>query len=763
MTMQSTRNIYILSRLFLLVLASMLASCSDQDDSEPVPAQVVTVDTLNIDVVLPVSVLNEWRNTIEWASYNIVKAQNKQPWRVALNLRFHNEDTEDLEALARRLAQPEAGDDTCHAIIGPYHSANASVFLSYAAQKRLPVVMPTCTSAELQRINARNTYAWFLTESDVTQCEIMNSAAGIMACSDIALIYSDDTYGQSFYDYFGFFATEHKINIPGQGIIDYAKGDNLIPFLQNLEDNCQGYKLCILLALSDPEDYAVVSNIVTDYSNTHSPKAHINLIYADIGLNRHTIESLLLSGNIGVCPTGSPISGFQQIYKSQFGSWPTNGQAQAYDAITLIALGAAMRHAHPDKCYVGGKEVAYTTQPYGPGLTDYMRAVVATDSGKATKWTLPGLATAFEELAAGNYITHMGALGQTKFDRESHTKATNTTYMVWQIDYENLGEQDQNKVAKPMCYLSTNGYDNSTNTSFLWEKKSFFLEFNREIGERSIPIFVKDHWALVIGTSTTWKNYRHQADALAMYQTLRKHGYDDDHIVLIMEDNLANAPENPFPGKIFVDRDATSYSIEDSERFNVRRDAVIDYHFSDLQPDDLLSIMMGQQSERLPHVIHPDSASNVFVFWSGHGGEEEGPLWGNEDDWNYFGQERIKNIVTQMNDRNLYRRMMLVVETCFSGRWGQVLKGFPDLLVFTAANAFESSKADIFDQKLGVFLSNSFSRRFMEKINESLGNILIYDLYKDVAVTTNGSHVMLYNEDLYGSVYLNYMSDYFPQ
>ncbi len=752
-----------LSLQLFFMLAGMLASCSDQEDSEAVPTQTVVVDTLNIDVVLPKEIINEWRNTIEWASYNIMKAQTAQPWRVSLNLRFHNEDSEDLETLASRLTRPEAGDDTCHAIIGPYHSSNASVFLNYAAQSRLPVVMPTCTSAELQRINALNTYAWFLTESDVTQCDIMASAAGIMECSDIALIYSDDSYGQSFYDYFGFFATEHLFNIPGQGIIDYAKGDDLIPFIKDIDDNCEGTNLYILLALSDPDDYAVVTDIITDYFNRHSTKAHASMIYADIALNQHTIDALSISGNIGVCPTGSPISGFRQVYESEFGHHPNNGQAQVYDAITLIALGAAMRHAHPDKCYVGGKEVVYTTKPYGPGLTDYMRAVVAADSGKTTKWTIPGLATAFKEVAAGNYITHMGAMGKTKFDKESNTKATNTMYMVWKLDCENAAEEDVTRIAKPICYLSTNGYDNSTNTSFLWEKKSFILKFNKDIAEHTNLPDVKDHWALVIATSTTWKNYRHQADALAMYQTLRNHGYDDDHIVLIVEDNLANDSRNPFPGKIFVDSEATSYSVEDSDRFNVRKNAVIDYHFSDLQPDDLLDIMTGQQSERLPHVIHPNSASNIFVFWSGHGGESEGPLWGNEDEWNYFGQQRIKDIVTQMDNRNLYRRMMLAVETCFSGRWGQILKGIPDIIAFTAANAFEPSKADIFDNKLGVFLSNSFSRRFMEKINESNGDIPIYDIYKEVAITTNGSHVMIYNEDNYGSVYNCKMSDYFPQ
>lgn len=56
------------------------------------------------------------------------------------------------------------------------------------------------------------------------------------------------------------------------------------------------------------------------------------------------------------------------------------------------------------------------------------------------------------------------------------------------------------------------------------------------------------------GPSTTWANYRHQADAFAMYQLLRQSGYDDDHIILIIEDNLASDPKNVYPGQIFIER-----------------------------------------------------------------------------------------------------------------------------------------------------------------------------------------------------------------
>ena len=188
----------------------------------------------------------------------------------------------------------------------------------------------------------------------------------------------------------------------------------------------------------------------------------------------------------------------------------------------------------------------------------------------------------------------------------------------------------------------------------------------------------------------------------------------------------------------------------------------MDYHFSALTREDVADIMLGRQSDRLPEVIHPTANSNVFFFWSGHGGSAQGPLWGNEDANTYFGTERISSIVSEMNEAGMYRRMMFAIETCFSGKWGEALTGQPNVLVLTAANPRETSKADVHDRELGVYLSNAYARTFRKYVNQN-NQITLRDLYIELAKTTNGSHVSIYNERNYGSVYTNTMADYFPR
>lgn len=755
-------------RLLLACLTIAVSGCYD-DYTPVVSGPEVRTDTLNVDVVLPSSIRYSWQNTLDWALENITKAQQQRNNRVMLRLRYHDENTEDLDSLAYRLANPVEGDDTCHAIIGPFHSDNAPIFLANAAKTRLPVVMPTCTSADLHRVNARNNYAWFLTESDITQCEVMLMAAHAYKCTDVLLVYEDNTYGRSFYDWFGYYATEVGLHIPGDGAIAYTSGTKLKSFLLKAHTDVVGDNAAVLIAVSNAEDYIDIIDQINEFTwswNRDGERENYvgyHNICADTSLDALISNSeQYISLDFGISPYANMSFGFPQDYEVRYGRKPLNGEAQMYDALMIIAMGAAQRMASPATCMVDGQPAAGTDQQ--PLLTDYMRSVVSSTEGMITQWNLSGLCNAFRELEAGRPVDLTGVTGNLLFDETTRTQILNTNYMLWSLFWE------WNKLDKPVAsvlpilYLSTGDSGSDMSTTALWkaEKRVYQTFSDDDVESRDLPPLT-DRWAVVVSPSTSWNNYRHQADAFAMYQTLRKYGYDDDHIVFIVEDNLANDPRNSaLSGQIFVERsDAPAYWSPHAGE-DVRRDAVVDYHFSDLRPDDLAAIMTGQASERLPHVIRPTATSDVFFFWSGHGGSSDGPLWGNEDSREYFGSERIRSIVDQMaGTPRMYRRMMLAVETCYSGKWGEVLTGYPDLIVLTAANSSETSKADVFDQQLGVFLSNAFVRTFRRLVSDN-PSIPFYDLYRQLARTTTGSHVTIYNHEQYGSVYTETMQEYFP-
>ena len=61
-----------------------------------------------------------------------------------------------------------------------------------------------------------------------------------------------------------------------------------------------------------------------------------------------------------------------------------------------------------------------------------------------------------------------------------------------------------------------------------------------------------------------------------------------------------------------------------------------------------------------------------------------------------------------------------------------------------------------------MYLSNAFARTFRREVNGNK-DITVYDLYKELARTTTGSHVTIYNNESYGSVYTETMQEFFPE
>ena len=109
-----------------------------------------------------------------------------------------------------------------------------------------------------------------------------------------------------------------------------------------------------------------------------------------------------------------------------------------------------------------------------------------------------------------------------------------------------------------------------------------------------------------------------------------------------------------------------------------------------------------------------------------------------------------------------FRKMFAIIETCYSGGVAQDCTGIPGLLMMTAANPYETSKADAFDNELQVYLSNTFTSSILSQF-ESNPQTVIRDLYLHAFDKTNGSHVMVYNSDYYGNLYLNDMGEYYPK
>lgn len=64
-----------------------------------------------------------------------------------------------------------------------------------------------------------------------------------------------------------------------------------------------------------------------------------------------------------------------------------------------------------------------------------------------------------------------------------------------------------------------------------------------------------NNWAVLVSTSRFWFNYRHMANVLSMYRTVKRLGIPDSQIILMLSDDVACNSRNLFPGSVFNNKD----------------------------------------------------------------------------------------------------------------------------------------------------------------------------------------------------------------
>ncbi|KAJ1721226.1 glycosylphosphatidylinositol anchor biosynthesis [Coemansia erecta] len=60
-----------------------------------------------------------------------------------------------------------------------------------------------------------------------------------------------------------------------------------------------------------------------------------------------------------------------------------------------------------------------------------------------------------------------------------------------------------------------------------------------------------NNWAVLVCTSRFWFNYRHIANTLSMYRTVKRLGIPDSHIILMLADDVACNPRNSYPAAVY--------------------------------------------------------------------------------------------------------------------------------------------------------------------------------------------------------------------
>lgn len=330
--------------------------------------------------------------------------------------------------------------------------------------------------------------------------------------------------------------------------------------------------------------------------------------------------------------------------------------------------------------------------------------------------------------------------------------------MHWQI---------QNGKIEHRNYLSSDGSHRTSATMAAWNwlvqnaEEAFSKSADNKDASIQYPA-LSDQYAVLVQGSNGWNNYRHQADVLSMYQLLRKNGFDDDHIILIIDKALATDPKNPEPGIIRAADDEP----------DLMADAVTDYDNATLNPEDISNILLGNPTAATPVVLPKDAGQNVLLFWSGHGHNKASNgvdelAWRNADYGQGMTANKLKEAISQMQAGGHCRKLLVLMEPCFSEAVITPLVGIPGVLAMSSAGRYEQSFADNWSSTLGVWRCDRFTRNIVTHLSAVLGDLQSTTTYRDLylycAQRTLGSHVHIVNSAHFGNLYTTGPREFFEK
>ena len=776
-----------LCAVLFTILYSICISCRQEGDTIVYQQSRRWVEK-TVAVVAPMSAdaatKARFERTAQWCLDNLHQAQLHDTLCITLKLEWHDELTEDLAQLGETLASR----DDVMAIIGPFGNDAVATLAPACQQTRKPVIAPTATSEDVVRrfavgtagVTNKKPFLWSLTETDITFCEVMMSMYAsfvkslgydLSTSTPAALFSPDDSYGRTFFDWGPYQA--HEMGIPFSHNEQYTDNADLHRRMKAYYDEMSELPtfgsldigtFCVIESIQQLYDMARLRmewwDLDPDEPLEEEGKLEMQQLlefwgrtyFAFSNLTQESIDALgqkgadILQYYQGFSPYADPTTGFEKSYEVKFGSKPSFAECKFYDALLLTAFAAN---------YV----IHQANEPDEPNeaFNDAIIAITTLHDQQlgGAAWSATSMELYLKALEQGQLMDFKGASGDIRFDSETYTSSIHTTYVHWQIKDGKLTHQN---------YLSSDGSHRTGAAMAAWNwlvenpEEAFASEAENRDAGITYPA-LSAQYALLVQGSNGWNNYRHQADVLNIYQLLKKNGFDDDHIILIIDKALAADPKNPEPGII---------RAEDGGK-DLLEGCAVDYDNAALSPAEIVEILLGKQSAKL-HTVLPDhgsGTSNVLLFWSGHGRNRVGNgadelVWRDTDTGHGMTAELLQQAVVQMQQQGLYRKMFILAEPCYSEAVITPLVGIPGVLAMSSAGTHEQSFADNWSSALGVWRCDRFSHNLVTHLTAS-PTTTYCDLYLYCAQRTLGSHVHVVNSAHFGNLYTTGPQEFFEK
>eukprot|EP00117_Sycon_ciliatum_P031942 scpid48102/ scgid24886/ GPI-anchor transamidase; GPI8 homolog; Phosphatidylinositol-glycan biosynthesis class K protein len=212
-----------------------------------------------------------------------------------------------------------------------------------------------------------------------------------------------------------------------------------------------------------------------------------------------------------------------------------------------------------------------------------------------------------------------------------------------------------------------------------------------------------NNWAVLVCTSRYWFNYRHVANTLSVYRSVKRLGIPDSQIILMLADDMACNPRNKEQGTVFNNR---------AHQLNVYgTDIEVDYRGYEVTVENFIRVLTGRLPSSVPRSkrLLTDDRSNVLVYMTGHGGEGFLKFQDAEE----ITSEELGAAFEQMWKKRRYSSLMFLIDTCQAE---SLYRSFysPNIIAAASSRVSEDSLSHHSDPAVGVSVIDRWTFYILE-------------------------------------------------
>ncbi|KAG9043364.1 glycosylphosphatidylinositol anchor biosynthesis [Tulasnella sp. UAMH 9824] len=240
-----------------------------------------------------------------------------------------------------------------------------------------------------------------------------------------------------------------------------------------------------------------------------------------------------------------------------------------------------------------------------------------------------------------------------------------------------------------------------------------------------------NNWAVLVCSSRYWFNYRHMANALGMYRTVKRLGIPDSNIILMLADDAACNSRNKFAGSVYANKgrglDLYGDNIE------------VDYRGYEVTVENFIRVLTGRVADSMPRSkrLLSDDRSNIFIYMTGHGGNEFLKFQDNEE----ISAFDLADAIEQMWQKKRYNEIFFMIDTCQANTMYSKLYS-PNILATGSSKLAESSYSHENDNDIGVAVIDSYTHHvlsYLENVNKT-SKATMQDLFSTYSFEKIRSH-----------------------